>query len=264
MAESLVAFAAEPYGLTRLVLAAFLGGILPAIFWLWFWLKEDRLHPEPKRLLFYAFVGGAVAVPIAFILESSLNRVWPGGLSLPSVFFPAELINTSFWLSVGLVAGWAVIEEGLKFLGARLTVFRGRDFDEPVDTMIYLITVALGFAAVENTLQLFQLILAHTAGSEVIVFSSLRFLGATVLHVASSATLGAILALGYCAHPRHRPVYWVGGFIAATLLHLIFNIFIILDTASGIPTIYYWLWLWIVFVILMFEKVKSLTCKINI
>ena len=44
------------------LLIAIVGGILPALIWLFFWLMEDRCEPEPKRYIFLCFLGGMLAV----------------------------------------------------------------------------------------------------------------------------------------------------------------------------------------------------------
>ena len=51
----------------------------------------------------------------------------------------------------------AVIEEVLKFYTGYLFIRKKPDFDEPVDAMIYLIAVGLGFATVENILIVYSL-----------------------------------------------------------------------------------------------------------
>src|SRR3989344_2986361 len=117
---------------------AFLGGILPALLWLWFWLKEDGKKPEPKRLIVAAFFSGMLAVPIALYFEGvAKNAIQSGFL---------------------LLLAWAIIEEVVKYLGAHVVAFRSvcldksRCVDEPIDPAIYLVSAALGFAALENTL----------------------------------------------------------------------------------------------------------------
>ena len=40
---------------------AFILGLIPALVWLWFWLKED-IHPEPAKMITLSFIGGMVAV----------------------------------------------------------------------------------------------------------------------------------------------------------------------------------------------------------
>src|SRR3989338_6765603 len=88
---------------------AALGGILPALLWLVFWLLEDRCDPEPKRYIFYCFLAGMVAVPLVLPVEQQLSHffsfsplfffwpVWlpclwfcPSSSSLPT-FFQAPL-----------------------------------------------------------------------------------------------------------------------------------------------------------------------------
>jgi len=64
---------------------------------------------------------------------------------------PIELGLKVFFGGTTLVVLWAVAEESLKFIFAYLFVLRNKAVNEPVDVVIYMITVALGFAALENT-----------------------------------------------------------------------------------------------------------------
>ena len=48
---------------------ALLGGVLPALLWLAFWLLEDRCQPEPKRYIVLCFFAGAAVVYLALQLE---------------------------------------------------------------------------------------------------------------------------------------------------------------------------------------------------
>ena len=108
---------------------------VPALIWLLFFLKED-LHPEPKKLLLHTFAfGGIISMPT---------------LTLQIIF---QNIVAAFSLNIIiLIIGLALIEEMLKFFAAYSSVKNNPAFDEPIDAMIYCITVALGFAALENTL----------------------------------------------------------------------------------------------------------------
>jgi RsiW-degrading membrane proteinase PrsW (M82 family) len=40
----------------KILILAFLGGIIPALLWLWFWIKEEENKPEPKGLLAAVFI----------------------------------------------------------------------------------------------------------------------------------------------------------------------------------------------------------------
>ncbi len=99
--------------------------------------------------------------------------------------------------------------------------------------MIYMITAALGFAAMENIIYLartvqqgFALDLAAPDQiSALLAVWTLRFTGATLLHALASALLGYFLALSWFFH-EHRSKLLVIGLVMATVFHFTFNIFI--------------------------------------
>ena len=62
--------------------------------------------------------------------------------------------------------------------------------------MVYLITVALGFAALETGLFLMEP-LSHGDISRGIITGNLRFMGAALIHTLSSAVVGYAIALSY-------------------------------------------------------------------
>ena len=45
-------------------------GLVPGLAWLAFYLREDLRHPEPKKLIFYAFMGGALIT--VFVLQAQI------------------------------------------------------------------------------------------------------------------------------------------------------------------------------------------------
>ena len=111
---------------------AFLGGLLPSLIWLYFLLKEDARCPEPKQLIALAFVAGMISVVPALVLE--------------------EWIQSSHLESFSVIVGWATIEEVVKYGAAATLILWNKAVDEPIDYVIYMLTVALGFAAAENML----------------------------------------------------------------------------------------------------------------
>lgn len=220
-------------------------GILPAIFWLWFWLKEDKKSPEPRGMILLAFLAGGFCIPLVFVLES-----WT------SNFFASQGWSGGWWNVTAL----AFIEEVVKLAVAFAVTFHRKMFDEPIDWMIYLITVALGFAAFENTL--FTLKSISLSGATVgIVTASMRFIGATLLHVVSSSILGGIIAGAYCKARVYKIEHTILGIAVATLLHTLFNFFI-MQGQSALP-IFVLLWLTVIFLLLYFEKVKTIVCPTN-
>ncbi|MDA1334800.1 MAG: PrsW family glutamic-type intramembrane protease [bacterium] len=196
------------------------GGFVPALLWLWFWLKEDE-HPEPNRFLALAFIGGMAAIPAALILEF----FW---LKIVEHFATGAGNGVFSSTSLILITGFAFVEEYVKYFFAYALVFWRKDYDEPVDAMVYLITTALGFAAVENVFYLlnpFSSALLHGFTT-----TGLRFLGPTLLHALASGLLGYFIAGSYFRTRFRRETALAFGLLWATVLHAGFNISIILST----------------------------------
>ena len=224
-------------------LSAAAGGLIASLIWLWFWLREDP-HHEPRKALFLAFGAGALSVFAALVLEEAtyylgINMgLWPRG-------------SPSFLLFLV----WAIIEEFLKYTAAFWAALRKNTFDEPVDAPIYLITAALGFAAFENMLMLFGIFQGEPAAG--LAATHLRFIGATLLHVLTSSVVGLSIAYDFF-HPHHRWRNALGGLALATLLHAIFNFFILKGGAEGLIYVFSVVWLGIIILILSFEKIKKM------
>ena len=188
---------------------AIAGGLFPALAWLWFWLREDWKHPEPRNLIALAFLAGMLTV---------------------AAVIPIQKFTASYFMlgTTATFAAWAAIEEVFKFLAARITVLGRRTTDEPIDAVIYMVTVALGFASVENALFLLNPSIAGQL-STTLLTSDLRAIGATLLHIISSAAIGVMIALAWYRPLPIRIMYAVSGVILAILLHAGFN-FLILNT----------------------------------
>jgi RsiW-degrading membrane proteinase PrsW (M82 family) len=219
-----------------ILLYAMLGGILPAVFWLSFWLKEDR-HHEPRRKILGTFFAGMLMVFPAIVLQH-----------LVSLYLPEYTFTTFIF--------WAFIEEALKWSGAFLIALRSRFNDEPVDSIVYLITAALGFAALENTLFLIEPL---TKGHHLIgvATSGLRFIGASLLHVLSSGVVGIALAFAFYKNKLSQYIHFFVGMLLATLLHALFNTFII-SFEDRLIFIFSSVWIGIILVLVIIEKIKKI------
>ncbi|MBX2866688.1 PrsW family intramembrane metalloprotease [Candidatus Kaiserbacteria bacterium] len=215
---------------------AFLGGVIPAFFWLWFWLREDKLHPEPRRLVIRTFVAGMLLVPVALFLQWYAN---------------AQFSETTS------IFAWVVIEEVLKYGGALVVVLWHCHVDEPIDYIIYMITIALGFSALENALFIFTPISAGDI-SDFLLTGNFRFLGATLLHVLSSGTIGVAMALAYYKKDAMKILFATLGLFIAIVLHAIFNFFIIKSSGGALLNVFLFVWLGIIILFFAFEKVKLL------
>lgn len=137
-----------------------------------------------------------------------------------------------------LFVGVALVEEVLKYLVVREKVISDPEFDEPVDAMLYMIIAALGFAALENLLILWPAQKPFFL-LETLTISSFRFVGATFLHVLSSAMVGYFLALSFFESKNRIKLLMIGLGIAI-VLHGFYNFSIIMIEGNLrfiIPTI---------------------------
>ena len=188
-------------------------GLLPSFVWLYFFIREDERHPEPKRLILYAFIAGGLSTFFVVGPQALLQSVFPK--------FGLEIYSP---VSLFILGG---IEELFKFLAVYVVIAWRRDFDEPVDAMIYMIVAALGFAAVENLASVFKISDAILGGPTEVDIASLRFVGATLLHVLASAIVGYYWGLSMVHHGK-LGISIIEGIGVATLLHAVFNSLILI------------------------------------
>lgn len=221
--------------------AALLVGLIPSLLWLFFWLREDATHSEPRWLLAGCFFAGMIAVL----------------LSIPVEQFLATLAHTDSQKYIY----WAAAEEILKFAAVAIVALMTRYNDEPVDAMIYCIAVALGFAALENALFVMAP-LSHGDLAASIIHGNLRSIGATLVHVVSSAFIGFGLGVTFYRGTAARFVVWAMAITAAIAVHAAFNISIV--TASSMDTLKAFGWIWgaVVLMIILFEEVKAVRPKL--
>lgn len=233
---------------------AILGGVIPSLLWLLFWLKEDDKNPEPKNIIFRTFIYGMLSVPLVLIVQWFVNIFILGGEDVGVMF----ILN--YFLAVLALGSWAFAEELFKYYGAKFGALKSKANDEPVDPMIYMITAALGFTALENTLFLVNSLI-HANPEVAILTGSMRFIGATLLHVASSGIIGAFISFSYYKNKILKFRFLLIGLALATILHTVFNSFIIRgEYWGGMFNVigFTMVWIVIIILILVFEKVKKL------
>ena len=215
---------------------ALLGGVLPALFWLWFWLREDNKKPEPTGLLVRTFIAGMAVVPLVL---------------------PLQKLAITLFSGASLILVWVIIEETLKYALALMVILWHKAVDEPIDYIIYMITLALGFAALENALFIWNpLVSGDISGS--IITGNFRFLGATLIHVLSSGVIGVFLAIAFYKRDIIKLIAGTFGLLVAVLLHTLFNLFIMDANGEAILSIFVVVWLLVILMFLMFERVKIL------
>jgi len=176
----------------------------------------DRWEPEPRGALAFAFLWGAAAsVAIALLFDLGVQLV-----------AAVVGIGDGFWsLFLSLVVQAPIVEELGKALGLLILfwVVR-RQFDGPVDGIVYGAMIAVGFAFTEN-IQYFGLALGEAQGfGEVGEIFVMRGLMSPFAHVMFTACTGVIMGF---ASRRATPFGMVGwaalGLVPAILLHAFWN-----------------------------------------
>ncbi len=189
--------------------------LLPGFVWLLFFIEEDT-DSEPKKEILLAFIGGsAITVVVLFFQQQFM-----------SFLGTANVIDSSLSSWFGLAA----IEEVFKFAIAFVIVSRSKYFDIPIDAMIYMVVVALGFATLENFFAIWGEYVNSEFLSAAVETAILRFIGATLLHTLASAIVGYYWAEGIL----HGKLFYriLFGLFIATILHTSFNCLISSGCAS--------------------------------
>lgn len=213
-------------------------GIAPSLLWLIFWLRENGSgRKEPLGLIFLTFLAGMVAVVCVLPIE--------------------KFIADFSFSSPEQITFWAASEELVKLLAFSLILHGNKYLDEPVEYPIYLMTVALGFAALENTLYLVHPL--TVSGTTVSYLTGhLRFLGSTLLHSVASGIIGISIGLAFFKDSGTRMFYGFMGICTAIALHSIFNFFIIKDGGKNFLQVFGFLWVVTIIIMLVFEKLRRM------
>ncbi len=231
------------------LLAIFIG-LLPIILWLIFFLWQDINKPEPLKWILILFLLGAIITPFVGIIENYLLKL----------FKINTLGSLSFATAVLVCLIIAIIEELAKFFTTAIALKKNKHFDEAVDAMIYLIVLALGFGAVENTLVAFQEIMFGASFLPTLQLISLRFVGANLLHAISSGIIGFFWALSLITD---RKKYLNIGLFLGILLHWLFNIAIIKLGGNAVFIISLVLFFTSIFLLWAFDILKQIQKPIN-
>ncbi len=219
----------------EMLLWAIVGGIIPTFLWLWFWFSQDK-KPVQTGFLSFLYIMGMVCVFLVFPLSH--------------VILLTNLDQKEY------VLAFAIIEEVIKVIVTALISFSVYRITKPTDYALYLITLALGFSGLENTLYLIE---PSTGPISAFLFASnLRFIGATLLHTICVAIVGIMLGIAYYETAFMKWVHAVFGLGLAIGLHAIFNYFIMINTTRSIIISLSGLWFIGLIVVIIFGRIHRL------
>lgn len=173
----------------------------------------DRWEPEPRSLVWFALVWGAVAaVTIALLADLVMTLVFGYDPSPTRAAFQ-------------VVVQAPIVEEAAKGLGVFLVfAFARRAFDGPVDGVVYGALVGAGFAFTENILYFADAIISGGVVQTGITFF-LRGILSPFAHVMFTAVTGYFLgrAARSGATSGQAVGPWLGGMVVAIALHALWN-----------------------------------------
>ena len=176
--------------------------IVPALFWLWYFYSRDKYEPEPLSwIVLIYFFGIVITIPVA-ITQGII------GLILPEILIAV------------LVA--PVFEETAKYLVVRRTVYETREFNEPVDGIVYAAAAGLGFATLENIIYVFSAL--ESSFSLALQTGIVRAFISVPGHVLFSVMWGYALGRARFMPPGQRPAIISGGLVLAMAAHGLFNL----------------------------------------
>jgi len=165
---------------------------IPASLWLAFFHLQDRHEPEPTHFVVGVFfLGMLVAAPLSDFLVGQLAPTEPLAGATLSPFSLDRIVRAV------LVVGLA--QELCKYAVVRYTIYTSPEFDEPMDGVVYMMSVGTGFAVWTNYHRLQGL-----GGS---VFLSIGAAQAVVITLAHASFAGALgYVLGRARFTRRRPL----------------------------------------------------------
>jgi RsiW-degrading membrane proteinase PrsW (M82 family) len=193
-----------------LVLAA-----VPAVVWLAFFYRRDRLEPEPRTVVAGEFVLGmlvatAIGIPV-------VDQVFDVG----SWLFASPLVHLAGGI---LVIG--IVQEALKYLTVRLSVYNSREFDERTDGIIYGTAVGLGFATALNVAFVVE------SGGVDLGTGAIRIVLTSLAHASFGGVIGYFLGRQKF---EPRPIWWMPAGVA--LAAILNGVFFFLRSTVGRGTI---------------------------
>ena len=231
-------------------------GILPALTWLFYYLRKD-VHPEPKAMILKVFLWGSVITLPVFFVQLGLAYI------LGKFYFTPPITALIYYFLV-----IAFSEEIFKALVIKLKVLGSPHVDEPLDIMLYMVISALGFAALENILYLFSPT-GQLSFNEIInralIIAFIRFIGATFLHTLCSAVIGYAIAMSTCFQ-KNKILKIILGITLAVFLHGLYNFSIMILTGYARLLVPVTIILTLAILVYMgFERLKKLKgiCKVN-
>ena len=205
--------------------------VIPLVFWAWYHYYKDRHLPEPMGHLALTFTLGIASCYLAMFMYGALDLV---GLRYDAYLLAETDLKGLFAYSILAIGA---IEELAKLIPFLLIVIHFKEFDEPIDGIIYASFIALGFAAVENV-QYVQFATTMEALA--------RGFAGPVVHIVFASIWGYYIGRACLCRRKLIPVIFASLAVTA-VLHGIYDFLVIAVPAPALPfaaILIAGLWIW--------------------
>ncbi|WP_084772067.1 PrsW family intramembrane metalloprotease [Nonomuraea candida] len=194
------------FGLSALLAVAPLPVLLAAV------LSLDRIEPEPKLNLAFAFAWGAGLAVVAGIALTVAGQQ----------LFARAGYGTAAVQNIGVVVLAPVVEEALKGSALLLLLRRRTEIDGLTDGVVYASMAGLGFAAVENV-GYYLLAFGEDGAGAVVQLFVIRGLIDPLGHPIYTSMIGLGVAYALTRRTAARYAAIPLGYLAAVFLHGLWN-----------------------------------------
>ncbi len=176
---------------------------------------HDKHEPEPVWLLALSFFYGVLSLGLNLAIALPIDRLLP--------IEDRDLTDQAFHA----FAVVALLEELSKFVFIRGILYRNKNFNEPLDGIVYAVMVGMGFATAENLIYVW-----HGGGGTAIY----RMFSAIPAHALFAVLMGYWLGRAKFIQAKEKRLSLVA-LVTATLFHGIYDYFLFISFVPGI-----WVW----------------------
>ena len=180
--------------------------IIPSLLILAFFVFSDKFR-EPKKSIIKVFIHGILITIPAYFLNTAFG----------DYFYNRTLVSEHL---IGSFLTAAPLEEGLKFLVLYFLVYKMKDFNEPIDGIVYGVCVSLGFATLENFYYVYAIDWGSQSTSMSVAY--LRAFSAVPMHALTGCIMGYFF-MKYSFVSRKDNLFFC--FFIPFLLHGFYNLF---------------------------------------
>ena len=180
--------------------------IFPSLLIVFFFVSSDKFKEPNKEIIKVFFYGILITIP-AYFLNTYIGEIWYATNA-------SEGLISSFLTA-------APVEESLKLAVLYFFVYKMKVFNEPIDGIVYGVTVSLGFATLENIYYVY--LLADYFETTSMALAIVRSFSAVPAHAVFGAFMGYFF-MKYSFIKKGENSFFA--FIVPFVLHGCYNLFV--------------------------------------